>query len=136
MSTAGIEKELSMKKKPHTQERRNQQLGQQNSDAVLSRSTTTSLSMQASHSNKAAGIDLKKVGPRPNVIQIVPPVQMVRPSAALFEDQNRDLINRPIEAPTGPQGAKGFRNRAGSQIPVPHVMNVYMGPFWDDMEKL
>lgn len=35
-------------------------------------------------------------------------------------------------APTGPGGAPGFHNVAGSQIAVPEVTNIYMGPFWGD----
>jgi hypothetical protein len=33
-------------------------------------------------------------------------------------------------SPTGPGGAPGFHNVAGSQIAVPEVTNIYLGPFW------
>ena len=74
---------------------------------------------------------LRRIGQRPNVIQIVPPRNVVRPSY-LHLDEGRDLVNLPLASPTGPGGAPGFRNRAGSQIAVPQVSNIYLGPFWGD----
>lgn len=76
---------------------------------------------------------LRRVGPRPNVIQIVPPRHVYRPSYLRAEDKdNQELVMRPLASPTGPGGAKGFRNRGGSQIATPHVTNVYLGDFWGD----
>jgi len=76
---------------------------------------------------------LRRVGPRPNVIQIVPPRHVYRPGYLRAEDKdNQELVMRPLASPTGPGGAKGFRNRGGSQIATPHVTNVYLGDFWGD----
>jgi hypothetical protein len=74
---------------------------------------------------------LTAIGPRSRVMQIVPPRDMMRP-ALVHEEDEHDLVSKPLSAPTGPGGAKGFRNVAGSQILVPHVTNVYLGPFWGD----
>jgi hypothetical protein len=68
---------------------------------------------------------LRRIGRRPNVIQIVPPRHVVRPSYVREEDH--DLVDRPLASPTGPGGAAGFQNRAGSQIAVPKVTNIYLG---------
>lgn len=78
--------------------------------------------------------DLRKIGPRhPKVIQIVPPRHVVRPVIVHDDDDNsHELVTRPLASPTGPGGAAGFTNRGGSQIAVPHVTNVYLGPFWGD----
>lgn len=77
---------------------------------------------------------LTEIGPRPNVIQIVPPRSVMRPSVRRESDSDdvHDLVVHPLASPTGPGGAKGFRNRAGSTIKNPQVMNVYLGPFWGD----
>lgn len=77
---------------------------------------------------------LTEIGPRPNVIQIVPPRNVMRPSVRRESDPDdmHDLVVHPLASPTGPGGAKGFRNRAGSTIKNPQVMNVYLGPFWGD----
>jgi hypothetical protein len=76
---------------------------------------------------------LRKVGPRPNVVQIVPPRHVYRPVYLRAEErENHELVTNPLASPTGPGGAVGFRNRAGSQIATPHIMNVYMGAFWGD----
>jgi hypothetical protein len=48
------------------------------------------------------------------------------------ESGDHELVTRPLASPTGPGGAAGFKNAAGSQIAVPEVTNVYMGPFWGD----
>ena len=73
---------------------------------------------------------LRRMGRRPNVMQIVPPRHVVRPSYTHTEEH--DLVDRPLASPTGPGGAPGFRNRSGSQIAVPQVTNVYLGAFWGD----
>jgi hypothetical protein len=76
---------------------------------------------------------LRRIGPRPNVVQIVPPRQLFRPAYLRAADQNdNELVTRPLASPTGPGGAAGFQNRAGSQIVTPKITNVYMGPFWGD----
>ena len=74
---------------------------------------------------------LRKIGCRPNVIQIVPPRHVMRPPL-VHDDENHDLVVNPLASPTGPGAAAGFSNRAGSQIATPQVTNIYMGPFWDD----
>src|SRR5712691_7972582 len=80
---------------------------------------------------------LRKVGPRPNVLQIVPPRHVYRPAVLRAEDrENHELVTNPLATPTGPHGAAGFKNRAGSQIATPHVTNVYMGPYWGDRAVL
>ncbi len=77
--------------------------------------------------------DLRRVGPRPNVLQIVPPRHVLRPAYLRAEERaDHELVTRPLASPTGPGGAGGFRNRAGSQIPAPQTMNVYLGDFWGD----
>jgi hypothetical protein len=73
---------------------------------------------------------LCRIGQRPGVIQIVPTRSVVRPS--VLHDEDQELVNAPLASPTGPGGAPGFRNRAGSQIAVPEVTNIYLGPFWGD----
>jgi hypothetical protein len=76
---------------------------------------------------------LRAIGRRRDAIQIVPTRPMVRPFYLLKEDEkNNALVDRPLASPTGPGGAAGFRNVAGSQIAVPEVTNIYMGPFWGD----
>jgi hypothetical protein len=66
-------------------------------------------------------------------MQIVPPRHSVRQAHLRKSDSgNHELVTRPLASPTGPGGAKGFKNRAGSQIKAPEVTNVYMGPFWGD----
>jgi hypothetical protein len=73
---------------------------------------------------------LCRIGSRPSVIQIVPPRDALRP--AYLRSEDHELVDRPLASPTGPGGAQGFRNRAGSQIAVPEVTNIYLGPFWGD----
>jgi hypothetical protein len=59
------------------------------------------------------------------------PRHLYRPAVLRAEErENLDLVSSPLESPTGPYGAPGFRNRGGSQIAKPHVMNIYMGKFW------
>jgi len=70
------------------------------------------------------------MGPRKNVMQIVPPRHVVRP--AYLHQDNKNLITNPLASPTGPGGAAGFSNRGGSQIAVPEVTNIYLGQFWGD----
>jgi hypothetical protein len=78
---------------------------------------------------------LRKVGPRPNVVQIVPPRHVYRPAyLRAQEKEDHELVTNPLSSPTGPGGAAGFRNRAGSQIATPHVTNVYLGDFWGDRD--
>ncbi len=87
-------------------------------------------SVQARESKKKS---LRGIGRRPNVIQIVPPLDVVRPAYVReAEDEDHELVNRPLASPTGPGGADGWTNVAGSQIAVPEVTNIYMGPFWGD----
>lgn len=76
---------------------------------------------------------LRGMGPRP-VMQIVPPRDVVRPAYVrkADDDKGHELVSRPLASPTGPGGAAGWRNVAGSQIAVPKVTNIYMGPFWGD----
>ncbi len=73
---------------------------------------------------------LRGMGSRKNVMQIVPPMHAFRP-AYLHADEH-DLVANPLASPTGPGGAQGFVNRDGSQIAVPEVTNIYLGPFWGD----
>jgi hypothetical protein len=73
---------------------------------------------------------LRRIGARPGALQIVPLRSMVRP--ACLHEEDRALSTLPLASPTGPGGAKGFRNRAGSQIATPAVTNIYLGPFWAD----
>jgi hypothetical protein len=76
---------------------------------------------------------LRRVGPRPHALQIVPPRQIVRPAYLRTEDKDdHELVTRPLASPTGPGGTQGFRNRAGSQIATPQTTNVYLGDFWGD----
>lgn len=70
------------------------------------------------------------IGDRPGVMQIVPVRTVMRPIVLHGDEQK--LSGRPLATPTGPGGAAGFRNRAGSQIAVPEVTNIYLGPFWAD----
>src|ERR1700758_993067 len=74
---------------------------------------------------------LCSIGKRPNVLQIVPPRHVMR-SPVLHDDDDHELVNNPLASPTGPGGAAGFSNRGGSQLAVPLVSNIYMGPFWGD----
>jgi len=77
---------------------------------------------------------LRGIGKRQGVIQIVPPrgefyFRHVRDN----EDQDdHEVVTRPLSSPTGPEAAEGFRNRNGSQIATPQITNVYLGDFWDD----
>jgi hypothetical protein len=73
---------------------------------------------------------LRRIGRRSKVIQIVPPRQVVKPFYLHAEEH--DLVDRPLASPTGPGGAQGFQNVAGSQIAVPKVTNIYLGAFWGD----
>jgi hypothetical protein len=73
---------------------------------------------------------LCRIGARPNVMQIVPTRGVMRP--ALLHENGTKLSALPLATPTGPGGAAGFRNHAGSQIAVPEVTNIYLGPFWAD----
>jgi hypothetical protein len=76
---------------------------------------------------------LRDIGRRRGVIQIVPPKSSVRQAYVDKEDLgDHELLTRPLASPTGPGGAAGFRNVAGSQIAVPEVTNIYMGQFWGD----
>lgn len=68
------------------------------------------------------------------MIHIVPPRHLVRPSYVRAEDS--ELADRPLSSPTGPGGAEGFHNVANSQIAVPQVTNIYLGPFWADRDLL
>jgi len=74
---------------------------------------------------------LLRVGRRPNVLQIVPPRDAMRPNQ-IHEDDDHDLVNRPLASPTGPGAAQNSHNVAGSQIANPQVTNIYLGPFWGD----
>jgi hypothetical protein len=74
---------------------------------------------------------LCSIGKRPNVMQIVPPRHVMR-SPVVHEGDDHELLNNPLTSPTGPGGAAGFSNRGGSQLAVPLVSNIYMGPFWGD----
>lgn len=74
---------------------------------------------------------LRAVGPRQNVLQIVPPRHVVKPAILTANDfSDHELVTHPLSSPTGPGGAAGFRNRGGSQIANPRVTNIYMGSFW------
>lgn len=75
---------------------------------------------------------LRGIGARSGVIQIVPPRSAVGPAFVHDGDENHELVTRPLAAPTGPRGAAGFANRSHSQIAVPEVHNIYLGPFWGD----
>jgi hypothetical protein len=80
-----------------------------------------------------SALDLRAIGPRKGVVQIVPTRSAVRPAyLRQQESQDQELVVRPLSSPTGPGGAKGFHNVAGSQIAVPEVTNIYLGPFWAD----
>src|SRR5215471_15261576 len=80
---------------------------------------------------------LRNTGSRPNVIQIVPPRHCYQLTALTADrDVDVELATGPLRSPTGPNGAEGFRNKAGSQIAVPHVTNIYMGAFWGDRPHL
>jgi len=78
--------------------------------------------------------DLLTIGPKPNVMQIVPPRNVMRPSVRRDSDpvEMHDILVHPLASPTGPGGAPGFKNRAGSTIQRPQVTNIYLGPFWGD----
>lgn len=76
---------------------------------------------------------LRNIGRRQGVIQIVPPRGSVRQAYLRKEDSDdNELVTRPLASPTGPGGAAGFKNVAGSQIAAPEVTNIYMGAFWGD----
>ena len=75
--------------------------------------------------------DLRRIGSRRGVIQIVPPRHVTRPRL-VHDDEDHELVNRPLASPTGPGGAAGFHNVGGRQIAIPNVTNVYLGPFWGD----
>jgi hypothetical protein len=77
---------------------------------------------------------LLRIGPKPNVLQIVPPPSAMRRAIRRESDNpdDHDLVVHPLASPIGPGGAKGFRNRAGSTIQKPQVMNIYLGTFWGD----
>lgn len=77
--------------------------------------------------------ELCGIGKRTGVMQIVPTKDVVRPAVLDAEEEGTELASLPLAAPTGPGGAPGFSNRAGSQIANPQVTNVYLGPFWADM---
>ena len=79
---------------------------------------------------KLTKADLRRMGSRKNVMQIVPPMFVVRP--ALLHADEHDLATNPLATPTGPGGAQGFSNRNNSQIAAPEVTNIYLGPFWGD----
>lgn len=80
---------------------------------------------------------LRRVGPRPNVIQIVPPRHVYKPAYIELADRDdHELVTNPLASPTGPGGTVGFRNRAGSQILNPLVTNVFMGPYWGNRQFL
>ena len=78
---------------------------------------------------------LRKIGRRSGVIQIVPTRDSLRP-VQIHDDEDHELVNRPLSSPTGPGGAQNFHNVAGSQIAVPEVTNIYLGPFWGDRNFL
>lgn len=80
--------------------------------------------------NKVTKEMLRSIGRRAGVIQIVPPRHVIRPS--YLREEDHDLASLPLSSPTGPGGAPGFQNRAGSQIAVPEVTNIYLGRFWGD----
>lgn len=76
---------------------------------------------------------LCKIGRRGGVVQIVPTKNVMRPAVLSREDINAGRDALPLATPTGPGGAPGWRNVAGSQIANPQVTNVYLGPFWADV---
>ncbi len=82
------------------------------------------------HRSKITKANLCAMGSRKNVMQIVPPMHVVRP--AYLHESDKKLATNPLASPTGPGGAAGFQNRAGSQIAVPQVTNIYLGQFWGD----
>jgi hypothetical protein len=92
----------------------------------------------AAHQDRPRTLEaLRKIGPRPNTIQIAAPRHVYRPAYLRTEDNaDNDLVANPLASPTGPGGASGFSNRAGSQIATPHVTNVYFGQFWDNKTVL
>ena len=73
--------------------------------------------------------DMRGIGRRPNVLQIVPPRTVMRPRIVHGDEaeQDHELLSQPLTSPTGPGGAAGFQNVAGSQIPVPEVTNISYG---------
>lgn len=87
-------------------------------------------------SNSKAMQRLREIGPKPNVIQIAPPKDLMRPGVRREKDpeDKHNPDTHPLTAPTGPGGASGFRNRAGSTIEQPRVMNIYLGKFWGDQD--
>lgn len=70
------------------------------------------------------------------VLQIVPPMHVYRPAYVPADSGNHELLSQPLASPTGPGGAPGFSNRGGSQLAVPQVVNVYLGPYWGDKALL
>ena len=77
--------------------------------------------------------DLRAIGSRKDVVQIAAPRHVYRAAYLRPEEsQNHELVTQPLASPTGPGGAKGFRNRHGSQLHSPQVTNVYLGPYWGD----
>jgi hypothetical protein len=76
---------------------------------------------------------LRKIGKRPGVIQIVPTRDSIRP-VQIHDDDDHELVNRPLASPTGPGAAQNFHNVAGSQIAQPNVTNIYLGAFWGDRQ--
>lgn len=79
----------------------------------------------------------KRVGPRVNVVQVVPPRHVYRPRVLSAEEaKDHELAINPLKSPTGPGGAPGFHNVNNSQIAMPNVLNVYMGPFWNGDSNL
>ena len=79
---------------------------------------------------------LTRIGARPGVVQIVPTKKDVRPAVLHRADRGTSIENLPFASPTGPGGAPGFHNVAGSQIANPQVTNVYLGPFFADQTVL
>ena len=77
------------------------------------------------------------VGERSDVVQIAAPRHLYRPAYLRNVDQgDAELVTQPLASPTGPGSAAGFRNRDGSQLARPEVINIYLGPFWGDRSFL
>lgn len=99
-----------------------------------SKASATTLAVKGAPRTMA---DLRGIGPRPNTVQIVPPRHVYRPAYVRMEEaDDHELVTHPLASPTGPGGAAGFVNRAGSQIATPLVSNVYVGDFWGDQNFL
>lgn len=77
---------------------------------------------------------LRRIGSRLGVIQIVPARDAMRPAYIREDEDDHELVSRPLATPTGPGAAAGFRNRGGSQIATPQITNIYLGSFWGDKE--